>query len=131
MTLPGKEIAPDNTQSFYSVRVNSTDSADAFADLILLDTMGQTVTINENGAYVVYYQYYIDEPTTDRDLGYYLGTAFDRPQAVSVMDSAQPSGGPLTVDPGNNSLFAWCREGAPALTATYYPRWFIDRIQGQ
>jgi len=127
LTLPGKDIAADNTDAYFTLGITDTNSSDRFLDVLLLDTQGQTVIINE--ASTSYVTYYLDEPTPDRDLGRVLGSATDRTQAVSVLDSAFVSGGPLTVDGGTDCvLFAYAVEGAPAIGANYYPRWFVDRL---
>lgn len=125
ITLPMKDIPPENLAAVYKVVANSTNSSDTIQDIIFLDTMGQTVVINEPT--LSYPNYFIDEPTPDTDIGRILGSQFDRPNAISVLDNAYPSGGPLTVEPGDNILFAYCVEGAPALTASYFPRYYIDR----
>lgn len=129
LSLPYLDIAPDNTATYYTVAVNSSNASDQILDILFLDTMGQTCTINNEAS--GYAQYFLDEPDTDKDLGRYLGTPYDRPQAISVMQYTYPSGGPLTVQPGNNLMLAYCVEGAPALTAAYAPRWFIDRLANQ
>jgi hypothetical protein len=124
LSLPGKAIPPDNDEAVYFVSVTSTNTSDLIQDVIMIDTMGQTIYINES---IDYAQYFVDEPTPDADLGLVLGSQYDRPYAISVLDSAFPSGGPLTVEPGDNILFAYCYEGAPALIANYFPRYYIDR----
>lgn len=124
LTLPNKDIPPDNTTAVYQVIIASTNSSDVITDVMMLDTMGQTVQINEATGYSTMY---IDEPTPDRDIGRIMGSQYDRNYAISIMDSAFPSGGPLTLEPGDNILFAYCVEGAPALVASYFPRYFIDR----
>jgi len=125
LTLPGKDIPADNITMFHTAGITDTNGSDQFLDFIFLDTTGQTVIINEAQAYSTYY---IDEPGSDRDLGRILGSSLDRRQAVSVMDSAFVSGGSLTVDPGDATLFVYSVEGAPSLIATYSPRWYIDRL---
>jgi hypothetical protein len=72
--------------------------------------------------------YFIDAPAVDRDLGRIMGSDFDRPQAVSVLDNALVSGPPLSVDPGDCLLFAYCVEGAPAFSVSYSPSWWLDRL---
>jgi hypothetical protein len=124
LTLPNKDIPTDNNQAVYYVSVNSTNGSDTIQDVIMIDTMGQTVVVNESTGYP---NFFIDEPLPDRDIGRVMGSLFDRPYAISVLDQAYPTGGPLTVEPGDNILFAWCAEGAPALSASYFPHYFIDR----
>ena len=125
LTLPLRDLPPDNTEMFYTVSISDTDVNDNYLDLFFLDTMGQTVILDETTPYA---QYYIDEPSASRDLGLISETQFDRSTAVSAMDNVTVSGGPLTVEPGNNQMLAWCLEGAPALVAGYFPRWWVDRM---
>jgi hypothetical protein len=124
LTLPGKAIPPDNTEAVYFVSVNSSNSADTIQDVMMLDTMGQTVYVNDSLSYA---QFFVDEPTPDTDLGLILGSQYDRSYAISVLDSAYPSGGPLTAEPGDNILFAYSYQGAPALICSYFPKFYIDR----
>lgn len=124
LTLPNKDIPDENSNAVYYIVVNSTNASDTIQDVMMLDTMGQTVFINES---IGYSQYFIDEPFPDKDIGRILGSQFDRPYAISVLDAAYPTGGPITLEPGDNILFAYCYEGAPALVASYFPRYYIDR----
>lgn len=126
LTLPSKAVAPDNTGGYYAVAVTDTNTSDRFYDCLLLDTQGQTVIVNEpSGGYI---NYYLDEPDPTVDIGRILGSQFGRPDAISVSDALQSlSGGPITLEPGDNTLFAYCMEGAPAIGVSYYPRWYFDR----
>lgn len=129
LTLPQKAVAADNTGGFYTVSVTDTNTSDRFYDLIFLDTMGQTAVINEPST--GYSTFWIDEPGTLADLGLHLGSNSGRPNAISVMDACPSlSGGPITLEPadGDNLVFAYCIEGAPAIGLTYYARWFYDRL---
>ena len=94
--------------------------------MLFLDTMGQTVMVQSANSYV---NYWVDEPTLDRDLGYVLGSNFDRADAVSVMNWATISGPSPYADPVNNQLLmVYAQEGAPSCEMTYFPRWWMDRI---
>jgi hypothetical protein len=124
LTLPNKDIPPENNNAVYFVSVNSSNTSDTIQDVMMMDTMGQTVWVNEATAYS---QFFLDEPPPDRDIGRVLASQFDRPYAISCLDEAFPTGGPLTLEPGDNLLFAYCYEGAPALSASYFPRYYIDR----
>jgi hypothetical protein len=74
--------------------------------------------------------FYIDEPSVDRDYGVVSGSLFDRGDAISVLDRATVAGGPLTIDPnGNPTLLVYASEGAPAAEILYFPRWYLDRVQ--
>lgn len=128
LTLPVKALAADNTSAFFQVRVTDTNTADRFYDLLLLDTQGQTLIINEPTS--GYINYYLDEPQPLYDLGLYLGSQLGRPNAVSVVDAVQAvSGGPFMLDPRECILFAYSVDGlAPAIGVTYYDRYFFDHI---
>lgn len=125
LTLPYKDVSPDNTTGFYTVTVTSTQTTDRFLDCLFLDTQGQTVVISASAGYP---NMWIDEPTTSRDVGRVLGSAFDRASSISILDQCNLSGGPLTVYPGDNTLLLYCIEGAPAAVASYSPRWQNDRL---
>lgn len=124
LTLPNKLIPPENNQARYKVSINSSNPLDTIQDILILDTMGQTIIINEDTAYT---QYSIDEPDPDVDIGYVLGSQFGRSYAISVLDEGFPTGGPIMIEPGDNILFAYSREGAPALDMRYFPRYFIGK----
>jgi hypothetical protein len=130
ITLPVRDIATDNTASYTTVGINSTNSSDRFLDLIALDVRGQTAAINVSTT--GYVNYYLDAPDIDRDWGRVLGSAFDRAQATSVLDANDLilSGGPLVIDPaGAGWLLAYSPDaGAPGLTATFYARWRDSRL---
>ena len=125
LTLPDRDIPPYNTSAYFTVGITDTNGSDRFLDVLLLDTQGQTCLIDSPAQFV---NAYLDEPTSDRDLGRLMGSAFDRSEAVSVMSAAFVSGGPLTVNPGDNQLLCYCVEGAPAVYAQFYPRWWLDRL---
>lgn len=130
LTLPVKAIAPDNTGGYYTVTPFSSNSADRFFDAIFLDTMGQSVTVNQPSA--SYISYFLDEPQPNLSLGYVLGSNGGRPNAVSVLDNAIVSGGAIALEPadGDNQLFTYSADAqAPVISASYYPRYFFDRIQ--
>jgi hypothetical protein len=128
LTLPVKAIAPDNSAGYFTVTVTDTNTSDRFYDVLLLDTGGQSVIINEPSS--GYISYYLDEPSAVTDLGRILGSQTGRASAISVMDACQAiSGGPVTVEPNENLLFAYSADGsAPAIGVSYYPRFYLDRV---
>ncbi len=131
VTLPIKDYAKFNDQSYFTVSINDTDQNDRYMDVLFLDTTGQTVLLNidpSQPGYNTYVNYYIDEPTTDRDLGFIGGTCQDRQHNVSLMEYAFVSGGPLYIAAGDNLLLTYSPSGAPSLGLTYGPRWYLDRI---
>jgi hypothetical protein len=128
VTLPLHDIAGDNSTAYYTVGITSGDISDRFLDVIFLDTSGQTLFV---ATPVPYVNFYYDEPDSTVAVGRIMGSAFDRSEALSVSDCVWGiSGGPLTIDPatGNNKILCYCIEGAPALIASYFPRWFTDRL---
>jgi hypothetical protein len=125
ITLPLLDLPPENLQAYVTATITSTDPADRFLDLILLDTQGSTVLVNSPGTAA---QMYVDPPDVDRDWGRILATDGERDQAESIMQNATVSGPPLSVEPGDNNLLAYCIEGAPSLAASYVPRWRMDRV---
>jgi len=127
LTLPVKDMDPSNTSAYYAVSVNDTNQNDQYLDVLFLDTQGQTVIINIPPGNP-YTSFFVDEPTSDRDLGRIMGSNLDRSQAISVLDSCIISGGPLYLLPGDNTLLAYSPTGAPNLGAQFLPRWFSDRI---
>jgi hypothetical protein len=126
ITLPVKDSDPSNTSAYYAVSVNDTDQADQFLDVLFLDTQGQTVIINipPGNAYT---NFFIDEPTSDLDLGRIMGSNLDRSQAISCLDSCIVSGGPFYLVPGDNVFLAYSPTGAPNLGVSYLARWYSDR----
>jgi hypothetical protein len=131
LTLPVKAVAPDNTGGYYTVAVTDTNTSDRFLDCIFLDTMGQTVVINQPTT--GYLTYYLDAPDPISSLGRFMGSQGGRPNAISVMDNTPYiSGGTLHVEPGDgdNQLFVYCADGtAPNVSLAYFPCFFYDRTQ--
>jgi hypothetical protein len=127
LTLPLKDVAPDNLAGLYTVTLTDTNTSDTFLDCLFLDTLGQTAVINiaASGAYV---SYFLDEPDPTTDIGRVMGSVFDRDAAISVMDNTLVSGGPLFLQPGDNLMLVYAVEGAPALSVSYSPRWWLDRL---
>ena len=130
VTLPVTDYIKFNDQSYFTVSINDTDLNDVFMDVLFLDTLGQTFLFSidpGNPGYGQYVNYFVDEPTPDRDLGF-VGASFqDRQHSISVLDSVQNAGGPLYVGPGDNLFFVYSAQGAPNLSVTYSPRWYLDR----
>jgi hypothetical protein len=126
LTLPVKDMDPSNTSGYYAIGINDSDQLDQFLDVLLLDVQGETVIINipPGNSYT---NFFIDEPSSDRDLGRIMGSDLDRSQAISVLDSCIVSGGPFYLTPGDNTFLAYCPQGAPNLGVTYLPRWYSDR----
>jgi hypothetical protein len=127
LTLPVQELPQDNKNAYFTVAVTSTDTADQFQDVLFLDSTGSTVLIISP---TVYAQMFVDAPNADRDLGLVMGSLYDRDDAVSIMDRAVITGGPVSVDPhGNAGLLVYAAEGAPNTQLTFWPAWWLDRYQ--
>jgi hypothetical protein len=126
VTLPFKAIPSDNTNAYFTVLINDSNGSDTWLDVLLLDTQGQMAAINEAAA--GYYTYYLDMPDPIYDLGLVLGSQGGRADAISVSDVALLSGGPLTLEPGLNMLLAYCIEGSPNVSVSYFPAYYSDRL---
>lgn len=132
VTLPVKDHDPANTEAYYTVAIHDTNQGDSYQDVLFLDTRGTTVFCNiapGSAGDGQYSNYYVDEPSPDRDLGAVLGTAQGREHAISVLDMSFMTGGPLYVTSGDNTFLAYSTAGAPNLGLTYQPRWHVDRLQ--
>jgi hypothetical protein len=126
VTLPVADMAPDNTDSYYSVAVQSTDAADRFLDLLLLDSQGQLFSVNmPSGGFT---DYWIDAPDPTALIGRVLGSNQGRGSAVSVLGNTLASGGALRLEPGDNLLCVYSPAGMPALEADYWPHWWHERL---
>ena len=99
ITLPCRDIADDQTAAYTTVGVTSDNASDRCLDVVVVDVTGQLLVVNHaTGLPNIWW----DPPETDRDWGRILGSAVDRAQAVSILDSVANgalSGGPLMVDP--------------------------------
>jgi hypothetical protein len=130
VTLPINDYAGYNDQSYFTVSIQDTDQNDRFMDVLFLDTTGQTIITNIDpgqAAYGQYVNYFYDEATADRDLGF-MGASFqDRQHSVSVLPFTSISGGALYITPGDNLFFTYSPSGAPNLALKYSPRWYLDR----
>jgi hypothetical protein len=132
ITLPIKDYDPEAAEIFYTVSIHDTNGGDRFQDLLFLDTMGQTVLVSiaegtaGDGRYSTFY---VDEPSVDVDLGQILGTGSGRDRAISVLDMALATGGPLYIDGQANTFLVYSTSGAPNLGVTYSPRWYSDRLE--
>lgn len=106
-----------------TVTINSGNTADRFSDLLVLDVRGPTVifTDGRTNALVA-----VDEPTATAGIGEVYqgnGTA----AMFACPDVALVSGGPFTFEPGDNIAVFYSPQGAPTVTATFYPRWLSTR----
>lgn len=127
ITLPIKDMAADNIDSYYGFTVTSANTSDRFMDLLLLDTQGQLIWISLPGS--GYSDYWVDSPELTADIGKVLGSVQSRAQAVSVLGSTFMTGGPLRLVPGDNLLMIYSPSGMPALEAQYFPRYWSERLE--
>jgi hypothetical protein len=129
VTLPLADLPPGSLQPYFALTVTSSNTADRFLDVVLIDTQGNLVFLNV-GSGSIYSNIWIDQPDSSRDLGRILGSSADRDQSVSALQYVERfSGGPLAVYPdGNNRVFVYAAQGAPGLTAFYPPYWWTERL---
>ena len=129
VTLPLADIPPGSLSPYFACTVTSTLTADRFLDMILISTQGDFVMINV-GSGSVLNNIWVDAPDAARNLGRVLGSNADRDQAVSILQYVERfSGGPLAIYPdGFNRLLLYSAQGAPALIASYGPRWWTERL---
>lgn len=129
ITLPVKAVAPDNLDGYYTVRVTDSNISDRYLDCIFLDTMGQTVVVNEPAS--GYVTYYIDAPDPNVNLGRIMGSQGGRGEAIGVFDACTLSGPSLHVEPadGDNLLFVYCADASvPNVSLSYFPCFYFDRV---
>jgi hypothetical protein len=131
LTLPLWDLPPGNTDSYFVVTVLSSLTADRLNDVIMIDTQGQLVFVNMSGTAFAN-NLWIDEAELGRDLGRVLASDGDRDRARSVAGSDPSnriSGGPLVVRPGvHNRVLIYQGIGCPAVTLSYLPRWWAERL---
>jgi hypothetical protein len=128
VVLPLSPISPGNNTDVIQITVNDTNTADRFLDTLLLDTTGQTVVYSSSASGVN--NLWVTEPDIGLDFGYVYGSQADWDQAGSVMgDCVVMSGGPMAAMPGDNPLLVYSVQGAPAVQASYQPRWLLERLQ--
>jgi hypothetical protein len=128
VTLPIAPIAPGNNTDTIQCTVNDTNTSDRFLDLLLLDTTGQTLIYSSSASGVN--NFWTVEPDIGIDFGQVYGSQVDWDQSSSVLnDCPVLAGGPIAVLPGENPLMVYSVQGAPAVQASYQPRWMLDRLQ--
>jgi hypothetical protein len=122
LTLPLRWLPPDNQDNYYAFSVDSTNRADRFMDILLLDVTGTTVGLidshwESDGSTIAfrpgYTTWYIDEPESGQSFGGILGSNYGRTSAVSSTDAiSSVSGGPFMLEPGKeNLLLAYSPQG--------------------
>jgi len=129
VTLPGKAIPADNTTAYFTAQITDSNGSDEFWDLMLIDNNGQSLILAEPSG-DGYVSYLIDEPDPKFDVGGVFGSQAGRPAAISVTDAIQAwSGGPFTLQPGDNLLLAYSLAGAPSISVEGFERWFHQRLE--
>jgi hypothetical protein len=127
VTLPVGEIPPDNVDAVFEVAWNSDHPLDRLQDILFIDTAGQLLYVDLPGA-MAYDNWYFDEPSATDDIGRISGSVSLRNRTVNVLQWAQVSGGPITVDPGNGLLFVYGLPSGPGIAGSYFPRWWSERL---
>jgi hypothetical protein len=125
LNLPLSEVEPGAAFNLQAVLADT--QLNVYTDLMLLDTTGETVLVNQTP--VAFSTLYVDEP----DPRYGIGSVNidfggqGRTTAASAAAQALISGGPIALEPGTNSLLAHALAGPPTVSATIYPRWQGER----
>jgi hypothetical protein len=127
ITLPVRDLAPDQADATFTITVTDSNTSDRFYDVLLLDTEGTTIMLN--GTAPGYQNVFIDGPDTDRAIGPVLGSYTDRDAASSILDDTIVSGPPISADPGDNWVLVYAPTGVPGMFASYLPRWWLDRLR--
>ena len=130
VTLPLTDVPEDNRDATYVVTVHSSDTADRFLDLLLLDVTGQTIAITcpATPSPPGFTDFFFDEPSTTALVGPILGGNGGRTEARSVTNYLTAcSGVPFMLEPGPNLIMAYSLSGGPSLGMEYWPRWWFDR----
>lgn len=112
----------------FVIKATITDAqANTYTDLMLLDTTGELVLVNQTP--VPFTTLYVDEPDPRYGIGSvtidYGGQG--RTTSASAAANALISGGPIALEPGTNALLSHGLAAVPAVLATIYPRWQGER----
>lgn len=126
ITLPLMAIPPENTICSTTIAVTSSNVTDAFTDVALCDTQGQTILINGMGSTNT--RAYVDQPDPLVGIGDVYQSATDRTGAFSAMQFAVISGGPMLFEPGDNRLLLLSTAGAPNVTVSLYPQYLDEAL---
>ena len=89
LTLPYKDLAPDNQSGYFTVSITDTNGSDRFMDLLLLDTTGQTVVLPRPAD--TSRSTWTSRTLTGTSAG---PRACSAASAISVIDTAIPPAGP-------------------------------------
>lgn len=132
VTLPINAIPSGSVSAYFGLTVTSSNTADRFLDCLIMDVTGSLVLMNQAGSSVLQ-NVWLDPPDTNHPLGLVSGSNTDRDQAYSLTQSIERySGHPMSVDPQiTNRLLVYAAQGVPGFTATYLPRWWMDRAAGR
>lgn len=127
IALPLTAVPSDNITGSLIIAVTSGNGTDAFSDVALCDTEGQTVMLTGLATPT---SVYVDAPDPTTGVGpIYASTTADRTAAVSVASLAIAPGGPVQFEPvGVNKLLAASTSGAPNVTFTYTPAWLHEAL---
>ncbi len=125
VVLPCVDFPAESTATF-SFAILSSQTADTFNDMLLLDTRGQTVAVTGAAAKA---NAWVDAPTPAKALGgAWSGTAADRSDAASVAGNLVAAS-VLFANPGNSNLLVYSPTGALQGAVTYSPRWQQEATQ--
>lgn len=127
ISLPIQAIPPGNRSAYFTVTVNSAQTADRYLDVLLTSSEGTTLLINSGTA--SWWNLWADPPPLDADLGPVLGSDADRDRAYSISQYIDRwPGGPFRVYPdSHNRLVLYSAQGCPGATGSYLPAFYVDR----
>jgi hypothetical protein len=130
VTLPIQAIPAGNTSAYFTVSVNSGQTADRYLDVLFTSSEGATLLVNSNTQ--SWWNIWADAPALDEDLGQILGSDADRDRAYSISAWVDRwPGGAFRVVPGeHNRLLLYSAQGALGAAGTYLPAWQADRTSG-
>jgi hypothetical protein len=125
VTFPFADVPAQATGLSYTFA--SASAIAGLTEMLLLDTRGFLVWVPALTSALKYV--WIDEATALNGYGgVYAGNASDRSDAISQLGvSGVALAGAFSVDPGDNYLMAYCPDGIPNVTASFYPRWLHER----
>lgn len=126
LTLPLVKVPAENNNGSLIIAVTSSNGTDAFSDIGLADTQGQTLIAT--GLAAGNDGIWVDQPDPLVNVGDVYQSATDRTGAFSAMSALDAYTGPILFEPGNNKLVAASTAGAPTVAVTYPPSW-LDEAQ--
>lgn len=126
IALPLVAVPTDNSNGSLIIAITSSNGTDAFTDVALCSTSGQTILLPTLPAGTT--AVYVDQPDPTVGVGPLYCSATDRTSAFSCANLANPLGGPLIFEPGNNQLLVASTSGAPNASLTVPSAWLDEAL---